>query len=413
MLNRLQRILLILGAVVAMVAVMLFAAVIQRTQQQAQATRQALQQIENKIFIYESFEVDSPNAFGFATMFEDTYTALAESLDGEMIYTPIVDEFQEVSITASTGIDVRPEAMLIGADATYEQVANATLLQGDFFSAEDVRLARPVCVVSQSFLDYNGLSFTPGMWLDIGGTQVSVSGVIVFPEGNLQGYETLRYVPLNGQLVVFPYTLRSVVLGEETNRLMLDFIVGQPADGAKGRPINDTMSFLNAEFSENQALQSSMAASGNRIMVVSEAEFYLRGTAGNETIVTVGVFVAVLLLAVAAINIVQLVIAAIADNGQKIALKIALGARVQDIGGELLWELLIINLKGGYIGLTLSGILVALTNHYLGFHLLSFDAWSLLLGLAGTIALTLISMILPLLRLARLQPAQAIREGSL
>jgi putative ABC transport system permease protein len=114
-------------------------------------------------------------------------------------------------------------------------------------------------------------------------------------------------------------------------------------------------------------------------------------------------------LLVAGMIVFNITMASVRERFREIGLRRAVGARPLDIGAQFLAEASVVALLGGVLGIGLSqGLVYAFTLKY-GVPMV-FSLSAILIGLGATIAVALLSGLLPALRAARLDPVQALRD---
>jgi len=118
-------------------------------------------------------------------------------------------------------------------------------------------------------------------------------------------------------------------------------------------------------------------------------------------------------LIVGGVGVMNIMLASVNERIREIGLRLAVGAKKNDIMRQFLWETVAITLTGGIIGIIIGSLisaLVALIARYLGYNWdLIISAGSILLGCSTAVIVGLIFGIIPARRAAELNPIDALR----
>ena len=406
MLNSIQRKLLFAGVLVTLISVMFFVCSLQLSMQEKAVTRQAMLQMEGNIILYLAQAETSE--LSRMQMIPGVYNEIYGIIDENMLHTPITTLSPDsLSVIAPNGMNVENDVTVLGVTEHYAEIANADIISGQFFTADDVRNNRKTCVVSQTLLDYHGIDHASDMNIEINGIPFLIVGIIDFPYSSFAEQNLFQYIPENGQLIITPFTCLSEI-STDMSGANIDFIIGRSSALYDDNGLDEFSRKIEETLTQNE--EWNMYLSGTNFYAVPESQLYLQERSGETATILGGVIISFLMLFLSGINIIQVVISSIYDNQQKIALKIAMGATIPIIVKELFIELFTINIKAGYVGLAFSGLFILYLNKELFRYTMAFNITSLFAGIAAIIVLTVLSMILPVLHLSRIQPAQAIRE---
>jgi putative ABC transport system permease protein len=298
-------------------------------------------------------------------------------------------------------------AMLKRTDGAFWQILDFELLEGEPFTEEDQRQARPVAVINEStrkrlFGDVAAV----GRSIEVDGQRFRVVGVV-------------RDVPV---LRFFPYA--DIWVPISTTR----------SDSYKSEYVADFVALIEAPPEAHEALRAEM---DHRIATAvppdpqlfqkyqggldTPFEFFSRMTFGRHhdrarpgVLAAVLTALALLFMALPAINLVNLNVSRILERSSEIGVRRAFGASRATLVGQLLVENLVLSAIGGAAGLLLTVVVLravelsgAIPYAQLGLNVRVF-LWSALF----TVVFGLLSGLYPAWRMARLQPVDALRGSS-
>ncbi len=277
-----------------------------------------------------------------------------------------------------------------GTTSDLAYVANMSFAEGRFFTDVESRGDRPLAVLGSDVADQlfpnqdpigkeikiNGLSFRvigvrskQGSFLGM----YSLDNLVIIPVGQFQDIFGTHFHPTIEARVTNPKDMEDAK--EELRGIM--------------RKIRGLSPYQEDDFSINQ--QDLLTNAFNKIAVV---------------IGGVGFFVTALSLFVGGIGIMNIMFVSVTERTKEIGIRKALGARRRTILSQFLIESSLICLGGGLIGLALSYPLSMLVDKFLP---TSMPISLAIIGILISLAVGVVSGIVPALRASRLDPVDALR----
>jgi putative ABC transport system permease protein len=172
---------------------------------------------------------------------------------------------------------------------------------------------------------------------------------------------------------------------------------------------NESMSDVQQEV-ENLLRQRRNVRSGSKddFSVRNLAEFIKARTATQNTLSVLLASTAMISLLVGGIGIMNIMLVSVTERTREIGLRIAIGARQQDIRNQFLVESVTLCLLGGFIGLLL-GVLGSLGISLLGQWPIAIDLNIALIALGSSAFVGIFFGFFPAQRAARMNPIDALR----
>ena len=277
-----------------------------------------------------------------------------------------------------------------GTTADLAYVANMSFTDGRFFTDQESRGDRPLAVIGSDVAEQLFPNQDPiGKRLKVNGLSFRVIGVRS-KEGSFMGMFSLDNV------VIIPIGQFQDIFGKHFHP-SIEARVSDPNDleNAKEelrgimRKIRGLSPFQEDDFSINQ--QDLLTSAFNKIAGV---------------IAAVGLFVTALSLFVGGIGIMNIMFVSVTERTKEIGIRKALGARRRTILVQFLIESTLICLGGGLVGLGLSYPLSMLVDKFLP---TSLPISIAITGIIISLAVGVISGIIPAMRASKLDPVDALR----
>lgn len=285
--------------------------------------------------------------------------------------------------------------MVLGTGSNYDKLSDLELIQGRYFTREDVDSDSKVCVLNRNMYDL--VKGRNPQFIEINGDEYEIIGVINERKENY--YEGFN----EGDILVPVTTLYKHILK-----------VNERAD-QKGGFIWSIL-YDKQDFSEKQImsiLEDNAKAKGVDITGVKAVPYYY-----NDSLISgdyfkdlaVLFFISLLILIIASCNIIHLAAASVLDREREIGLRTALGATSGHIMRQITGEILSCVLRGGIAGVAVASVINTIINLSYGRIAFSFNIITVIAGMLLAAAAGLLSALLPAKKAAKLEPAAALRE---
>ncbi len=285
---------------------------------------------------------------------------------------------------------VATNVFVYGTTADYAYVTNMSFDEGRFFTDEESRGDRPIVVLGgdvakQLFPNQN----PDGKSVKINGLTFRVIGV-----RSKQG-SFLGMFSLDNQVIIplgqFERLYGTHVPATIDVRVVNQKQMADATEELRGimRKVRGLSPYQQDDFSINQ--QDLLSNAFNKIAGIIGA---------------VGIFVTALSLFVGGIGIMNIMFVSVTERTKEIGIRKALGARRQTILVQFLIESTLICLAGGLVGLGISYPLSMLVDKFLP---TSMPISLAILGIMISLAVGVISGIIPALRASKLDPVEALR----
>ncbi|MCL4510299.1 MAG: ABC transporter permease [Bacteroidetes bacterium] len=277
-----------------------------------------------------------------------------------------------------------------GTTADYAYVTNMSFDEGRFFTAVESRGDRPLVVLGGDVANQLFPNQNPdGKIIQINGLSFRVIGVRS-KQGSFLGMFSLDnqvMIPLGQFERIYGTHFQATINVRVVNQKEMD----NAKEELRGimRKIRGLSPYQEDDFSINQ--QDMLTNAFNKIAGIIGA---------------VGIFVTALSLFVGGIGIMNIMFVSVTERTKEIGIRKALGARRQTILVQFLIESTLICLAGGLVGLGISYPLSMLVDKFLP---TSMPISLAILGIMISLAVGVISGIIPALRASKLDPVEALR----
>jgi len=274
---------------------------------------------------------------------------------------------------------LRRSAKLVGVNTSYFNVSNFTLGYGSMFTPQQMENGDPVCIIGKSIEDKFFSEEEPlGKMIKVGNQWLKVIGVLnrrLISDENInrlgiRDYNMDVYVPINTMLI--RYRDRALVTKAMIQAANSRFISREEAETTS----EEFQESKNYHQLDRMVIRANETASLSKVADVV-ARMLERRHSGvvdyqvaipellikqqqrtNEIFNFVLGALAGISLLVGGIGIMNIMLASVMERIKEIGLRLAVGAKKEDIIWQFLFEAMLISIAGGLIGIFL-GILIA------------------------------------------------------
>jgi putative ABC transport system permease protein len=317
--------------------------------------------------------------------------ALEDQLRGRAIVNPSMDAVQDVKYRSET----MPTVPVIGTTEKQNVMSSAQPEFGRFLSEFDVTYKRNVCVIGRDVRE--GLFGTANpihQEIKIGRTAFRVVGVMEKQGGGFGGgpsFDRQIYIPITAFVKAF---------GGMRGRNSVDVAVKAPA--------HSSLADLEFEVTGEMRKIRGLRPSEKDDFSINKLDT-LVGTFNNMmgVVLLVGLLVTGISLFVGGVGVMNIMFVSVTERTREIGIRKAIGAKPHSILSQFLFEAAAICLGGGIIGVMIAAGLSALINATMMPATLSLPITFVALGVS--VAVGVLSGLMPALRGARLDPVEALR----
>lgn len=281
--------------------------------------------------------------------------------------------------------------VVLGTGENYNELMDLQLIQGRYFTREDIDSYRKVCVLSSNMYDL--VKDRDTKRIKINGEEYEILGV-------MNESSKLNTVGFTEGDIIVPITTfyKHIQKTDERNGFVWSILLDN--QGFSEKQI--------AAYMEAKAKTTDIKITGVKVVPYYYDELYDINVIIKSFTVTF--LISLLILVIASFNIIHITTASIMDREREIGLRTALGATSGHIVRQITGEIFFCVLRGGIAGVAIASVFSTLTNLGLGFIGLSFNGITVISGMILAAAAGLIASLLPAKKAVQLEPALALKE---
>ena len=328
---------------------------------------------------------------------------------------------------------IRRSAKLVGVEPNYFDLTSFKLSEGRMFNKEQLKRGDPVCIVGKSIKTKFFPTENPlGKSIKCGPNWLKIIGVLeerIISEASIaklgiRDFNMDVYAPI--KTVLIRYENRELVtkamLNKNNNASMGRFVIigGDSEEETAAAPVNyHQIDKLVIQVAETDLL-TPIAEIVSRVLQrrhndkidyqITIPELLLKQQQRTKQIFNfvLGAIAGISLL-VGGIGIMNIMLASVMERIKEIGLRLALGAKKQDIITQFLFEAVMISISGGVIGIILGIVMAVLVSRFAEMPtIITFTSILLSFGVAATIGL--VFGITPAKKAAEQDPITSLRH---
>ncbi|NOX38011.1 MAG: FtsX-like permease family protein [Calditrichaeota bacterium] len=301
--------------------------------------------------------------------------------------TPVFESMRTIEYRSKTLESV----YVVGCNEQYTETHNTETELGRWFTASEVRSARPVCIIGQSVKEeLFGKENPLGKRIKINGFPYKVIGVLE-KKGSFFGFN------MDNQTIIPYTTFRGYTFNRRSITIALK--VENPDDL---EPMKDEVRGILRRVRKLSPRESDNFAINQQDMLT---DFYRKLTGTSFLVV---IIIATISLVVGGIGIMNIMLVSVTERTREIGIRKAVGATRKQIMFHFITESLAISLVGGFLGVVIGILAAQVPLKYM--HLESgVSVGTVLIGFFFAAAVGFISGLYPAYKAARLNPIDALR----
>lgn len=311
----------------------------------------------------------------------------------ELLGNHYLSDYEATSVSGTVSYNGEPlPGSLLGTGINYNSLMGFELLEGRYFTLDELEKGKKVCVLKSSF--YELIKNSNPTHIDINNVAYEIIGV--FTEANTNTQEINRDI-----CVPITTFYKSIENTDYNSRIVNQMIIDK--GNSSGEEILKQIT--------DKLKTDSLPVEGLQIMPY-QYDVFTNVAALKEAlkILTIMFLASLSVLIIATFNIIHIATASIFDREREFGLKAAIGATPNQIIHQVIHEILVCSLKGGLLGITMACIYNNIFNYRYGRLVLTFDLYSILAGILLTTIAGLLASILPARRAIQIDPIAALRE---
>ena len=388
--NKLRTFLTALGIIIGVSTVITMLAIGTGAQRSVEATIASLG--TNTIMIFPGSSTSGgarSGAFGASTLTVDDAKEIPKNCPAVTNVSPITQINAQIIFQ-----DQNWNTQVTGSDVSYPDIRNWNIVDGRFFTDDDVRAAAKVCVLGKVVADnlFGGES-------PIGAT-VRLKGIPMRVVGQLAEKGDSAFGQSQDDIVIVPYTtcMKRLQRQSSVRYIMAEAASKDLVDRAK-KQIDDLL------------IQRHHIIDGEDpdYSIRTQAEFAQTASQSTQVFTLLLGGIASVSLLVGGIGIMNIMLVSVTERIREIGIRMALGAKRKDILRQFLVESIVLSLTGGAIGVALG----------YGFaHVAAkFSQWPPVVSFQSVVLAFTFSLVVgvffgfyPAFKASRLDPIQALRN---
>jgi putative ABC transport system permease protein len=326
------------------------------------------------------------------TLTPDDALAIERDIPGVKAVSPVVQARGQIAY----GDKNWTPRSIRGEGHEYLEVKDWAILEGDFFTAEDVDVARKVCVIGTTISETLFPDESPvGKILRIQNMPFRILGVLD-RKGTSAGGDD------QDDVIIAPWTtVKRVLKGSTFRNVDLVLVSAETLDG-----VDDVSREVGKLLRERHGIPDDR---DEDFRILPMTDVVQAATATTRVMTLLLASVASISLVVGGVGIMNIMLVSVAERTREIGLRMAVGARGRDILSQFLTEALVLSLGAGMIGVALGTGGIALVAH--GFNWPThISLSSILLGVGSSTIVGIFFGLYPSLKASRLQPIVALRH---
>ncbi len=283
---------------------------------------------------------------------------------------------------------------IYGAFPNYLQIRDWQMASGVMFTDADERGAAKVCVLGQTVVtNIFGQGANPvGQIIRIGNLPFKVVGTLISKGQNAGGQDQ------DDQIIAPFSTVRKKIIGSEyANNLMASAITAAATDQAR-QEINQTL------MSRRKGSQGD----GFDYTIRTQTDISDAANQMAQTFSILLLSIASVSLLVGGIGIMNIMLVSVTERTREIGIRMAVGAKSNDVLLQFLVEALVLSFLGGLIGIILGAGVSSIISQSQGWPV-AISGWSLLLGFGFSAAIGIFFGFYPARKASVLNPIDALR----
>ena len=324
--NRLRSALTMLGIIIGVMSVILVVTIGQG------GKARILNELEGfgtNLFAVYIGAVDDGNDEKYRFTLEDC-RAIRESVDNIKALSPIAYGYSTIE-----GLRKKESAYVYGTDGDYDEIRNLKMAEGRFFSSIDNAVGRRVMVINERLAEemYGSSQKAVGQKLKVRQMSIVICGVAKAGSGMFGPESPMVYMPIKLHFRLFNSEDNiSEIYGTAASKDLVE-------EAAKKaiRVLEVRHQVKDADVYQFVTMAQQMEAANKVIAIIT---------------MIIGAIAGISLL-VGGIGIMNIMMVSVTERTREIGIRMALGARREDIMKQFLIESVVLSLAGGLIGMAL------------------------------------------------------------